>query len=258
MSLDTSRWRIVSSSVIGSGHIAGGFPCEDFHVVDVLPSGAWVGVVADGAGSARYAAEGSRVAATAATKFLSKRLSDLAAIDEAALHSAMRDCLQHARDSLEGLVSTTHPAGDGEVLAQYATTLLAICVTEHWMSALQLGDGAIVLRQRTGDLTFVFQPRRGEYINETHFLTSSDFTERVQFRVLPSADTDAIAILTDGIEILALDYATASPFGPFFQPMFNFASNLEANEMALEEFLKSDRVCERTDDDKTLLLAVRE
>jgi hypothetical protein len=258
MSLNTSRWRIVSSSVIGSGHIARGVPCEDFHALDALPSGVWVGVVADGAGSARCAAEGSRVAATAATKFLSKRLSDLSAIDEAVLHSAMRDCLQHAREALEGLVATKSPDGNGEALPQYATTLLAICVTERWISALQLGDGAIVLRQRAGDLMLVFQPSHGEYINETHFLTSPDFAERAQFRVLPAQDTDAIAMLTDGIEILALDYANASPHGPFFQPMFTFASNIEATEMALEEFLKSDRVCERTDDDKTLLLAIRQ
>jgi hypothetical protein len=39
--------------------------------------------------------------------------------------------------------------------------------------------------------------------------------------------------------------------------MFEFAENPNSTKAELEEFLQSDRVCERTDDDKTLVLAIR-
>ncbi len=257
MTFKSSGWRIVSSSVVGSGHVARGVGCEDFHTWKALPNGAWIAVVADGAGSARCSAEGAKTAATAALLFLSKLPGQSTVWNESFLHSAMSDCLQHARGALEGLIAGTEATRGCETIAQYATTLLAICVTQQLVAALQLGDGAIVFRKNSRELRLMFEPCHGEYINEAHFLTSSDFAERAQVRVVPSEQVDAIAVFTDGIEFLALDYANASAHEPFFEPMFSFASNPGTSDVVLEEFLKSDRVCERTDDDKTLLLAVR-
>lgn len=45
---------------------------------------------------------------------------------------------------------------------------------------------------------------------------------------------------------------------PFFAPLFKFiavAKDLDVTHQELTEFLQSPRVCDRTDDDLTLLLA---
>ena len=71
------------------------------------------------------------------------------------------------------------------------------------------------------------------------------------------------AVFSDGIERLVLDSQTRSAHQPFFDRMTNplKASRAEGRDMALsralERYLASPNVCERTDDDKTLFLGVR-
>jgi hypothetical protein len=60
--------------------------------------------------------------------------------------------------------------------------------------------------------------------------------------------------------MLALDYAQSRVHAPFFRPMFDAVRKGPAGEAMQESllaFLDSGRVNGRTDDDKTLVLAVR-
>jgi hypothetical protein len=69
-----------------------------------------------------------------------------------------------------------------------------------------------------------------------------------------------MAMLTDGLQMIALDYATKKPHLPFFGPLFSklrSATNADELEPSLRDFLGSSRVNERTDDDKTLIVATR-
>ena len=69
-----------------------------------------------------------------------------------------------------------------------------------------------------------------------------------------------LALLTDGLQMLALDYAQSRVHSPFFAPLFRTIRNGPCEETlhaALLGFLDSKRVNDRTDDDKTLLLATR-
>jgi hypothetical protein len=74
---------------------------------------------------------------------------------------------------------------------------------------------------------------------------------------MPSQEISGLAMLSDGIELLALCYKDNTAHEPFFTPMFEFAEKPGSTKAELEEFLESERVCDRTDDDKTLVLAVR-
>jgi hypothetical protein len=69
-----------------------------------------------------------------------------------------------------------------------------------------------------------------------------------------------LALLTDGLQMLALNYSEGRVHDPFFRPMFNLLRDSETGE-TLEQplivFLDSKRVNDRTDDDKTLFLATR-
>jgi hypothetical protein len=108
-------------------------------------------------------------------------------------------------------------------------------------------------------LFLVNLPQRGEYANETYFLTQEDALEHVQVSVHEKA-VNSLAVMSDGLTRLALRLPAHEPHPPFFQPLFAFTARAQDEQKAaghLLEFLASDRVCDRTDDDKSLVLAVR-
>jgi hypothetical protein len=66
--------------------------------------------------------------------------------------------------------------------------------------------------------------------------------------------------MTDGLIRLALNLTRNEPHFSFFTPLLAFtaqAEDLVTAEEQLAAFLASERVCARTDDDKTLVLVVR-
>jgi hypothetical protein len=71
-----------------------------------------------------------------------------------------------------------------------------------------------------------------------------------------------VALLTDGLQGLALRFSTREAHGPFFEPMFARLRREREGEpkglgKELRAFLGSAPVNQRTDDDKTLVLATR-
>jgi hypothetical protein len=70
-----------------------------------------------------------------------------------------------------------------------------------------------------------------------------------------------VALFTDGLERLALRFDCRTPHIPFFDPLFRAlrtASDLQSLNDGLRQFLASDSVQIRSDDDKTLILASRD
>ncbi|HWS84485.1 MAG TPA: protein phosphatase 2C domain-containing protein, partial [Ktedonobacteraceae bacterium] len=76
------------------------------------------------------------------------------------------------------------------------------------------------------------------------------------YTVLPSRDIQGIAMITDGLQMISMNYPENTPHQPFFAQMFAFANSPGSTEAELQAFLASERVCTRTEDDKTLVLAV--
>lgn len=73
---------------------------------------------------------------------------------------------------------------------------------------------------------------------------------------------DEVALLSDGLQRLALHYQTRTAHAAFFKPMLATLRDasedaLESLSARLEDYLSSPAVNERTDDDKTLVLASR-
>lgn len=121
----------------------------------------------------------------------------------------------------------------------------------------QVGDGAIVLGA-DGSYRAVTWPTSGEYANETTFITADAFEDAFEC-VRWQGPVREVALLTDGLQRLALNYANRSVHAPFFAPMFQALLAAEAPDLLgpeLERFLDSPAVNERTDDDKTLVLAM--
>ena len=240
MGVGLTSWRAMAASVVGSGHRVRDIGCEDASAVVVTDDGTLLVAVADGAGSARLAAEGSHRAVDAAMSALGAGLE-------------LCDVLAEARRALE---PTAEESDDGVAFGDRATTLLVVRASTRSgeIETAQVGDGALVVRSE-GGLEVLAADVKGEYLNETCFLTSDRWAEEARVSRRPLEGVDGLAALTDGLQLVALDLATGAPHAPFFAPFFDFvATNGEV--AALENFLGSDRVAERTDDDVTLAIAV--
>jgi hypothetical protein len=148
-------------------------------------------------------------------------------------------------------------AGSDDAVAQFATTLALVVVSGSTLAVAQVGDGAVVARR--GDAVESVGPvDRSEYLNETTFLTSAAWVSATRVDVGASDGVTGVAAMSDGLQLLALDLASGQPHPPFFAPLYDFAATDDATPQRLAGFLASDRVCARTDDDKTLVLAVRQ
>jgi hypothetical protein len=143
-------------------------------------------------------------------------------------------------------------------LRQLACTLLFAVLGERGAAFGQVGDGAIVLL-REGAYQTVFWPQSGEYINTTNFITGPRYEAVAEF-AWHDAPVDEVALISDGLQMVGLDFAAQRVHGPFFEPLFkSLRASSNAAELAepMRDFLNSAQLNQRTDDDKTLMLATR-
>jgi serine/threonine protein phosphatase PrpC len=248
-----SAWRVVGASIQGVSHARAGQPCQDTCVWIETDSGALVAAVADGAGSAALAEIGSAIAVQAAAQNAAARLHAGAPRTETGWQALLEEVLQAAcQDVLEQADLLELPAQD------LSTTLILVIALADQVAAVQIGDGAAVIRLGGDQFVSVTQPPVGEYINETSFLTSGGLLENAQFRVVQGRIT-GVSLFSDGLQMLALKMPQGTPYAPFFQPLLRFVMETADPERAAEQlqtFLQSPRIAQRADDDLTLVLAV--
>lgn len=251
-------WRVAAASAVGTSHIKSGLPCQDSHecriCADASGEPVLVAVVADGAGSARRADEGAQLACVALANLAEVYLRNalVADIDEERARSWVDKVRRHIEE---------HAAREGEAPRDYAATLVAAVVGEEGAVFLQLGDGGIVVSDDEGSWCWVHWPQHGEYANTTCFVTEQKASERVMIDLVPRPVFD-VALFSDGLERLVLHLATQSAHAPFFDQMFPLVRAKGPGVdpelgRSLGRYLASGPICERTDDDKTLILATR-
>jgi serine/threonine protein phosphatase PrpC len=247
-----AAWRVAGASVTGTAHERAGIACQDAHRWAVLPNGSLIIAVADGAGSAARSGEGARCAVEAAEAALSHLLEDGLPIDDQAWHEAIAATLEAALAAID-----THAEGMNAPVRDFATTLTVVAATAEHLAVGQVGDGVAVAEGADG-LFLAVAPQRGEYANEVALLTSPQAVDNAAIVIFP-ASVRALAVTTDGLLRLAVRLPSHAPHAPFFRPLFAFLAETADLTTAGEElarFLTSERVSDRTDDDKTLVLAV--
>lgn len=245
-----NRWQVVGASVRGPDHEREDAPCQDAWAWSSCGAGGTCLCLCDGAGSAPHAEVGARVVATAVVA----AWTEAAVSDAAALVEAMRSACAAGRAAL------LRTAVDLEVApAALACTLIAVACIEDTVVVAHLGDGAVV-GLRAGELVVLSAPDRGEYVNETWFVTSAAW--EAHLRVSVHAKTAALCVLTDGCQEAALVRAAdRSPFSPFFAPLFEFTAEITDAAAASAEVLQlldGAAMRKSSGDDKTLALAWRQ
>lgn len=266
------QWRWAAASVVGTTHRATGTVCQDAHAVAVRPDGALVAAVADGAGSARHSARGAAAAVAAAVGTLVRRGGESGAGGGLRMgDAASNDDVGGSRESdVDVMAAALQAAGaaidvlanaDGLSPRDLACTLSCVIARRDGVLAAQIGDGLVVAVGPDGVATALTVPERGDYANETTFLTSPGAIDAALAGMRQADGTfDAVVLLTDGLLRLALDLATSEPHAAFFGPLVRFAAaadDADAAAAQLAAFLESPRVRTRTDDDLTLIVAAR-
>ena len=119
-------------------------------------------------------------------------------------------------------------------------------------------------RAEPNDYGWIFWPQHGEFANQTNFVTQDNAFEVLEFE-LEERCVDEVAIFTDGVERLVLDLHERTAHAPFFRTLFGWVAKTEpaaVNEEiptseVMGRYLGSKQINDRTDDDKTLILASR-
>jgi hypothetical protein len=247
------NWKFAKSRAIGSSHIKTGIPCQDRLACEVVTSETLIAAVADGAGSASHAEIGADIVVQTVVRLISRDIesgrSDFVEI--------LKNAAMVAQKKLYD-VAQKH----GAAVRDFATTLLAVIAGPQGGAALQIGDGVIVVHGGTDGWVWVFWPQRGEYANTTFFLTDENALNLLQVEQITSKITE-IALMTDGIEPLVLNYASQTVHEPFFNGIFepllleNDHSEIRHISEMLNRFFSSERVRARTDDDISFIMATR-
>lgn len=253
-------WRIAAASSTGTSHTKSGLPCQDsvrVKLVNLAQGPILISAVSDGAGSASHSEIGSRAAVTTATNLIESYLEaggTIPTID----HATALSWLAQVQATISSLAAEVDASA-----RDFACTLMVAILGTDSSAFLQIGDGAMVVREEGDDgWSYVFWPQHGEYVNTTNFVTSSNASTVMEF-ACPARRIESFASFSDGIESLVLHYATKTVHDPFFNAMIE-PVRLAATEglddglsESLKRYLSSDRVCGHTDDDKSLVLATR-
>lgn len=254
----TGAWRWAGARSKGTSHEKTGLPCQDYGCAQEVngPVGpVFIAVVSDGAGSALHADAGSKIVSVnllrMARDFL--RRTPRSELGE----ETTWEWLDAIRDKINAQAERI-----GLKPRDFAATVVAIIADEAGVTIIHVGDGAVAIKATNSETWSVPSwPYQGEYASTTSFITD-DPQPRLDFVTMDSP-VSAFAIFSDGIERMVLDFANRTPHAPFFERMVKPVMALSRPgrdadlSAALQNYLASPAICERTDDDKTLILGAR-
>ncbi|RYY79551.1 MAG: protein phosphatase 2C domain-containing protein [Moraxellaceae bacterium] len=220
--LSTSQFKLAAASRRGRSHEhAGSFRDDDFFIA-TIDNTAWsVMIVADGAGSAPYSREGSRIAAQTTGQLLLDYIANhhqqldehlrqwqIGSQDEPTKQASqtLNNCFYELfyKAAQQSIQQIDQLAQAQEVSSKaFATTLLVAVVKQQtnktFVSTFWVGDGAIAA-YCPNKLRLMGTPDGGEFAGQTRFLDKAigaTFNERVNIGYFENLE--AVILMTDGI-----------------------------------------------------------
>ena len=258
----TQPWRVAAATAAGSSHIRDGLPNQDavaHRPVEVGHGQVVVAAVADGAGSATRSDEGSRIAVAAAVDTIVRGIErrPAAALRKHLAASLVRDAVKRAKNEV-----IRYARRQNAEPRDLACTLIVAVASGRLITAAQVGDGAVVaFSLGDGAARTLCAANSGEYANETTFITSRTRPHRVaSVGHADGSRYDAVALITDGLQNLALKMPEREAFMGFWNPMLNDLAQTDEPEAVpgrLHAFISGERVQSRTSDDVTIAIATR-
>jgi Protein phosphatase 2C len=256
--MNVSRWTWAAARSVGTSHLKVGKGCDDFAACLEFRTESGpllVAVASDGAGSAPHSALGAwittRVFVEQARRYIKAgQPLRLFTVDTA------NEWLDEIRDRIIAAASNK-----STLPRDFAATLVGSLISGQEAIFVHVRDGAAVFRvAETPEWHVASWPAQGEYASTTYFVTD-DPQPSIQFSFIERPISE-LAIFSDGLERLVLDFSSHTAHAPFFDKMFAPLTNVKSGKhrklsRGLRQFLDSPSVCDKTDDDKTLILAKR-
>jgi hypothetical protein len=227
-------WAVVGARRTGEGHARRGERGQDAWCVRAR-DGVLVAAVADGAGSAARGGAGAALAVRAAVGNLQRNFSEKRGAPDLGGAQSRPPGGEVGRgpayqpggkdlpsappenplgDTVNSVATTLRAAATRHAFSprDLACTLILAVSTgdETWVA--QVGDGAAVARDASGWRALSW-PAGGEHAGSTYFVT--DDTPRIRLTHHAEPIT-ALALLTDGLERMVLDFTSETPHAPFF------------------------------------------
>lgn len=251
-----SSWAWAAAACKGTSHEKTGVRLQDAFVCSTIDSELgefFYGIISDGAGSANYGGQGASIVCNT----LSREIKNHSLLNGLPSNSVIENWVDKARDRIF-LASAIR----GLKPRDFAATL--ICVISNGVESLviHIGDGCAVFKENSStEWVAPTWPEQGEFASSTYFVTD-EYGLRLRVNRHYAA-ISAIAVFSDGLERLALDFQETKPFKGFLDGMvkpLNSSSKFgkdRALSTALKKYLNSDSINSRTDDDKSLIIAIR-
>ena len=247
---DPFIWSVAAASVAGNSHTAAGRGSDDAYAYTLVDGGLGiVAAVADGAGSKTGT---SAWGSFAACQVVVQRAADLVASvsTKTRAEAALLDLFGAAVSAIEeqALRMSLAPAD--------LSTTLAVAVLGPSASAFaQVGDG-IVVCDLGGEPSVRIAEDKGEYANETAFITSAGALERHLRLEYLDGGTERFALSTDGLRYKLLNiHDGGTAYEPFFTSLWGKLGSADIPEASLAAFLA--KLDDQTGDDKTLIVGTR-
>ncbi len=268
------HWSWIAASSTGTSHLKHNLPLQDAHAYAVVPVNSdsqtfdaewFVAVTCDGAGSASHGRQGAiitcRTLRQAARRHLAASTPNTSSLQEPRLAASALPSAETVRTWADEARQRIRAAAQRRGLSarDFACTLVLALSNGQETLVAHIGDGGIVARLADGGAWQALSwPDHGEYASTTRFVTDKPPTPlRTNITRQP---IDALALFSDGIERMVLDMATQTPFARFFStmaaPLPKEPGKAHTLSGQLKAYLDSEAVNSRTDDDKTLVMAV--
>ncbi len=241
-------WKVIAASVQGKSHIDLGLPCQDAHAFKVSGS-RLIGVVCDGAGSAKQSQRGAELCVRSVVENLS---STIVEADMALAAKAIMDSVGAARDVLVALA-----ASEQIPLDDLNCTLVGVIADPEGGILFHIGDGiGVVETESSPSVRHVSMPENGEYANETYFITADLWRQHLRLTEF-SGKAKCVALMSDGAMPFVMTRTLDDFSRPFIDPVTRYLLGTDdvTGTDALKATLASEGTWAITGDDKTLLLA---
>lgn len=182
------EWAVAGTYVTGLSHIQKNIGCHDRFAYkrknDVISIS-----LADGAGSVMYPEIGAEIATSQINKMVTEKF-DLLFNAEA---SAARHKITHSIRTSIGI----HAKEKSVNKKEFATTLMFVGVKGDRFIAGHIGDGVIGYLKNK-QLKSLSLPENGEFVNETHFITSNSYKSRFRLFKGNLGSISGFVLMTDG------------------------------------------------------------
>lgn len=256
------EWRYTFASVKGTSHIKTNKPCQDVSRCNVIKdkneNPILIAIASDGAGSSDCSALGAKILCNT----IMEGIKDFIKIGHLIQEISKKIVIEWLECFLNNIKLQAKKKNTTQ--REFACTLLCAAIGTEGSVFFQIGDGAIIISnvQEMDEYSIVFWPSRGEYENTTYFATDNKCWDEYLLFEVKNQTINEVAVITDGLQSLALQYVSKTVFKPFFFPIFTYlrtSSNdcFDRINIELRRFLASGKINKRVDDDITLILASR-